>query len=285
MATPELGRPFEQSSPSPVKREQTNQTKQHRLPRNPIEFLIQCNLNLEERIAHAKLYEEDGIQAQEEHDNLLIDPIYTRKAPTGDGSVVIIVPGYFRRQGYYDDAITCFNNAGYKALVMPSYYGINVMPSGTETKLQIDFIQEAYDSRKRPIYIVGHSKGVPDVGATAMQNPKQFEQVVAKVFKVDFPDEISWANDEVLCRPNLAWPLYTPDSLKKQERFANFLNKVVPTVANMNPEDKVIQGESNAGKVIKNSGSHRGALSYTEIIRSILEGLPNKSSLPVPTAA
>lgn len=292
--TAELGsQMYEQIALSPAARERPNWSPTP-LPHNRHEFIQQCLLDnskerREIRRRDALLSTLDDNQALVERANLLQDPIYTGKIePTGDGSVIIIQPGFGRGENDYLDAIRCFKNMGYQAVVMPMTWGTNVEPSRRIAQRNMRFTQEkAYQSGK-PVINVGHSKGVQDTEVEAGLYPELFEETVSMVVEVHFPNHVYWINSEVLCRNSLFSSFFvTEEDLKTDEDFANSLREIekVKTVALINPFDNIIRGESTAQKVITVSGSHRGALSRAGSIKEITAWLPRKSSIPFPTAA
>lgn len=288
MATPETGsQPSEQPLSSPVNREHPSQIYKPPLPANSYELFLRCTIDYREREKDALLSEIDDKQAQEERTVLHHHPIYTgHLEPTGDNSVIIIQPGYFQGTDSYQDAIKCFNNDGYQALVMPSTRGINIEPSRVIARRNMRLIMEAAEHSGKPVIIVGHSKGVQDTEVEAGSFPKEFEQIVGMVFAVHFPNNVKWINSTVLCRPNPAYSIFSEEDFKTHQRFANSFREVnVWTVAPINPHDRIIQGTSNANEVITNNNSHRGALSCVETITTILEKLPKKNPRLFPTAA
>lgn len=288
MATPETGsQPSEQPLSSPVNREHPNRIYKPPLPSNGYELFLRCTFDIQERQRDAILSAMDDNQAQEERPVLLHNPIYTGEIePTGDGTTVIIQPGYFQGADFYQDAIKCFNNAGYQAMVMPASRGINIEPSRVIARRNMRFIMEAAEHNGKSVIIVGHSKGVQDTEVEAGLFPAEFEQTVSMVFAVHYPSNIEWVNSTVLCRPNPAYSAFREEDFKMHQRFANSLREIsVLTIALMNLHDKIIQGTSNANEVITNNNSHRGALSCLETVNNILDKLPKKSPRSLPAAA
>lgn len=292
--TAELGSQIhEQIALSPATRESLNRIPNTPLPHNRHEFIAQCLLdNSEERRIirrrDALLSIQDDNQALEERNKLIQDPIYTGKIEkTGDNSVIIIQPGYSRGEYDYQDAIRCFRNMGYQALVMPMTWGTNVEPSRRIAQRNMRFIQNKADDSGKPVIIVAHSKGVQDTEVVAGLNPKAFEESVSMVVEVHFPNHVYWINSEVLCRNSLFSSLFVTEAdLRTHEDFANSLREInISTVALHNPDDNIIQGKSDATEVLTNGGSHRGALSRAENLKVMWARFPKKNSLLVPNAA
>jgi len=97
--------------------------------------------------------------------------------PHGDGSAVVLVPGFLGTDFYLTQFRSWLRRIGYR----PYYSGISMNAECPNLLIQQYLhtaIQEAYKSTKRKIHIIGHSLGGTMARAVAAQSPDRVASVI-----------------------------------------------------------------------------------------------------------
>jgi len=109
---------------------------------------------------------------------LRISPVFWGYGiPHGDGSAVVLVPGFMGTDLYLTQLHTWLRRIGYK----PSYSGIarNAECPNLLIRMHLnEAIQEAYKSTRRKIHLIGHSLGGAIARAAASQMPDRIASVI-----------------------------------------------------------------------------------------------------------
>jgi len=98
--------------------------------------------------------------------------------PRGDGSAVVLVPGFLGTDFYLTQFRSWLRRIGYQ----PYYSGISMNAECPNLLIQQNLhtaIQEAYESTKRKIHVIGHSLGGTMARAAAAQSPDRVASVIA----------------------------------------------------------------------------------------------------------
>jgi len=110
---------------------------------------------------------------------LRISPVFWGYGvPHGDGSAVVLVPGFLGTDLYLNQMYTWMRRIGYK----PYYSGIarNAECPNLLIRMHLNqTIQEAYKSTGRKIHLIGHSLGGAIARAVASQTPDRIASVIA----------------------------------------------------------------------------------------------------------
>ena len=110
---------------------------------------------------------------------LRLSPVYWGfGVPRGDGSAVIVIPGFMMTDFYLAEFRAWINRLGYKAYF--SGIGLNAECPNLliQHKLQ-ETIQKAYSETGRKVHLVGHSLGGVIGRAAASQMPDRIASVIA----------------------------------------------------------------------------------------------------------
>jgi len=113
--------------------------------------------------------------------------------PGGDGSAVVVVPGFLGTDLYLTQFRTWLRRIGYQ----PYVSGIsrsNECPNLLIRQHVNEAIQEAYESTRRKIHLIGHSLGGAIARAVAAQKPER----IASVITLAAPIQGLAAHDAVL---------------------------------------------------------------------------------------
>jgi pimeloyl-ACP methyl ester carboxylesterase len=109
---------------------------------------------------------------------LRISPVYWGYGiPKGDGSAVVVVPGFMGTDFYLGEFRAWLRRIGYA-----TYYsgiGLNAECPNLLIRLRLeDTIQKAYESTGRKIHLIGHSLGGTIARAAAIQRPDRVASVI-----------------------------------------------------------------------------------------------------------
>ena len=110
---------------------------------------------------------------------LRLSPVYWGfGVPRGDGSAVIVIPGFMMTDFYLAEFRAWINRLGYKAYL--SGIGLNAECPNLliQYKLQ-ETIRKAYGETGRKVHLVGHSLGGVIARAAASQMPDRVASVIA----------------------------------------------------------------------------------------------------------
>jgi len=109
---------------------------------------------------------------------LRVSPIFWGYGvPSGDGSAVVLVPGFLATDLYLMQFHTWLRRIGYK----PYYSGISVnneCPNLLIRRHVSEAVQEAYRSTRRKIHLIGHSLGGSIALSVAAQMPARIASVI-----------------------------------------------------------------------------------------------------------
>jgi triacylglycerol lipase len=109
---------------------------------------------------------------------LRISPVYWGHGiPHGDGSAVVLVPGFLGTDFYLNHLRTWLGRIGYK----PYYSGIRLNAECPNLLIRQNVnqaIQEAYKSSRRKVHLIGHSLGGTIARAVASQMPDRIASVI-----------------------------------------------------------------------------------------------------------
>jgi pimeloyl-ACP methyl ester carboxylesterase len=109
---------------------------------------------------------------------LRISPVYWgHGAPRGDGSAVVVVPGFLGTDFYLGEFRSWLRRIGYE-----TYYsgiGLNAECPNLLIRQRLDeTIQKAYESTGRKIHLIGHSLGGTIARSVASQKPDRIASVI-----------------------------------------------------------------------------------------------------------
>jgi pimeloyl-ACP methyl ester carboxylesterase len=108
---------------------------------------------------------------------LRLSPIYYGiGVPRGDGSPVVVIPGFLGSDNYLIELYYWLRRIGYK-----SYYsriGRNAECPDVLTQKLMQTMDQAYEETGRRVHLVGHSLGGLIARSAASQRPDQVEQVI-----------------------------------------------------------------------------------------------------------
>jgi hypothetical protein len=110
---------------------------------------------------------------------LRLSPVYWGfGVPKGDGSAVIVIPGFMMTDFYLTEFHSWINRLGYKAYF--SGIGLNAECPNLLIQYKLrETIQKAYKETGRKIHLVGHSLGGVIARAAASQMPDRIASVIA----------------------------------------------------------------------------------------------------------
>ncbi|HUF05703.1 MAG TPA: hypothetical protein VMM38_16195 [Aridibacter sp.] len=94
----------------------------------------------------------------------------------GDGSAVIVVPGFLGSDVYLYELYLWLKRIGYSPYL--SNIGWNADCLNTLSKRLIDTIRKAYKETRRPVHLIGHSLGGVLSRSAVVQNRKMIESVI-----------------------------------------------------------------------------------------------------------
>jgi triacylglycerol lipase len=97
--------------------------------------------------------------------------------PHGDGSVVVLIPGFLGSDQYLGDMFSWLRRVGYQ----PSMSGIgrNADCPDALTLRLLETVDNAYRSSGRKVHLIGHSLGGTLARSVAIRNPSQIASVIA----------------------------------------------------------------------------------------------------------
>jgi triacylglycerol lipase len=122
---------------------------------------------------------------------------YGLGVPKGDGSAVVVVPGFLGSDFYLSNLNTWLNRIGYKAYL--SGIGLNAeCPNLLIERRLIQTVQKAVAETGRKIHLIGHSLGGVMARSVASQRP----QDVASVITLGSPFRGSVAHPSILRAAN-----------------------------------------------------------------------------------
>ena len=110
---------------------------------------------------------------------LRLSPVYWGfGVPRGDGSAVIVIPGFMMTDFYLTEFRAWINRLGYKAYF--SGIGLNAECPNLLIQYKLrETIQKAYSESGRKVHLVGHSLGGVIARAAASQMPDRIASVIA----------------------------------------------------------------------------------------------------------
>ncbi|GEM_PF-5581869 len=132
-----------------------------------------------------------GVEAQE----LFFNPVYKDKdLPRGDGSCVLIIPGFWGNGiSYYLPKVN-LERLGWRAEVCPVKYGGHVEPTERMTGPLVEHARKMRDLTGKKIHIIGHSKGGHVALAAAILRTEELAESVDQIVIVDspIPDRVNY---------------------------------------------------------------------------------------------
>lgn len=181
---------------SPNKVEQRNYTQNPEIPQNYRDFLYLLLREVPNSWLDGPRAIVDWAQAWVEHRQLVLNPIYTdSNVPKGDGSVVVIVPGFMGSEWTYREPVRNLQRLGWQAEVYPVRYGVHIEPTGSMTKHLVDYLKKKKEQSGGKVHVLAHSKGGHVALAAAVLESEDF---------CDSVDQLISAGSPIPTRVNLA---------------------------------------------------------------------------------
>lgn len=130
----------------------------------------------------------DLARAQVELFQLRLRPIYLdNDIPRGDGSTLIIGPGFMGWGRLYRETVKNFKSIGYQAEIYPFYYGAHIEPTESMVDDFLNYLALKTEESGRKVNLLLHSK-FGHLGYLAhMTDPEKFEESVDQVIYVGSP--------------------------------------------------------------------------------------------------
>lgn len=218
--------------------------------------------------------------AQVELTQLRLRPIdRDRDLPAGDGSTVVIVPGFMGWGRLYRETVKNLRLIGYQAETYPLYFGVHIEP--TESMVD-DFVNYLVSKKKesgRKVHVIGHSKGGHLALATQVLYPEKYEDSVDNEIDVGgpIPTQVNLAIGAGYLITQYVFggnDFKLVELIQDGEFFRNH-NHVRRTAIRVK-NDPIVDG-LYVGEQIEVEGSHSGALVRRGNLRTIAKILPSPS--------
>ncbi len=117
------------------------------------------------------------LRAPFERKALRQSPIYNGVGvPKGEGRPVLVVPGFFAAQDSADDLITILDNAGWD--ISLADVGRNAGPAYNSLSAAEENLKQLTARTKKPVTIIGHSRGGQFARVMAVRHPETVRQVI-----------------------------------------------------------------------------------------------------------
>ena len=130
----------------------------------------------------------DYARAWSESIDLLVNPIYRDSdIPSGDGSDVTLVPGYFGNEPSYILPKENLRRVGWNANVYPPRYYFHIGPTESETDPLVDYLKILKKQSGRKGHVITHSKGGHVALLAAITRTEEFTDCVDQLVLVGSP--------------------------------------------------------------------------------------------------
>ena len=215
-----------------------------------------------------------------ERPRLWRDPIYQGKEePRGDGSAVVILPGFLAPRAWYWDTERFLNKAGYLPVIFQPQV-VNGRISFDLVEKTLNFLSEIKDQTGRKVAILAHSLGGYQARLAHLGNPEQFEEAVDPVFLAASPMP-EWVNKAVA-----AFFLAT-QRRQDLDRLAGMLSNghevddfgPVAVFRLIGRHDVVVKENGNGQKNSQFffNGSHSNLPADPDVLRFVISRLPQRN--------
>ncbi|MBI2594273.1 hypothetical protein HYW39_01090 [Candidatus Curtissbacteria bacterium] len=180
---------FVGSDLGPQKAEQEFYPKNnHRFPQTREEFVGYLAENWADLWVDVPRAWLDLARAQIELRQLRLRPIdRDRDLPRGDGSTVVIVPGFMGWGRLYRETVKNLRSIGYQAETYPLYFGVNVEPTEAMVDDFVSYLSSKKKETGKKVHVIGHSKGGHLTRTAQILDTERYEDSVDQDIDVGSP--------------------------------------------------------------------------------------------------